>query len=109
MVNRLDIETYQDTLCIRQVADDLFNRLRKLSHKRRQGKDLIAPGQSRCLQQIDNLDGILVFEVFFTDFLQIDKCSSGFWCLPRDIKPQIPLCRRRPIIDQERRAIIEQA
>ena|SRR4029079_6827159 len=48
-LTRLDIQPYQNALRVREIADDLSNRLRQLAHERRDSKYLIAAREHRVL------------------------------------------------------------
>src|SRR5580698_1920239 len=84
------IQANQDPLGIGQVTDDLLDRLGQPPHQGRNRENLVALGQLRLLDQIDDLDVILAFQMLFADLLQILKRRDRLGRGSCDVEPEIP-------------------
>src|SRR5687768_9068040 len=65
------IQAHERSLRVRQVADDLLDRLWQLAHQRRQRQDLIAARELRFLQQIDHFDPVFPGQMLLADPFQV--------------------------------------
>ena len=96
------IEPDQDSLRVRQVADDFAHRLGEFAHQRRHGDDLVALGQLRRLQQINHRDVVLAGQVLLAQLLEVGKGFDGSRGWARDIQSEIPFgfraARGRPVL-----------
>jgi len=92
---RLEVKSHQDAFRIREVPDDLPQRLRKLSHQGRDGHYLIAFRKLRVPKEVNYFDVVLSWHVFLTDLLEICKGGDRLRRLSCHIKPQLPHPDRR--------------
>jgi hypothetical protein len=92
----LDVESDEDALFVRKVADDFLDRLGKAAHKRRYSEDLVPGGELWGLRQVDDFDAILPGEVRLADALEICESRDRFLgpqrSPPRDVSFQMS-CR----------------
>ena len=68
------LQTDQSTLRIAEIPHDFADRLRQLSHQRRDGEDLIASRKLRVLHQIDDFDVVATGKVFFAQTFKVSEC-----------------------------------
>src|SRR5581483_6635522 len=85
-----NVEAHEHFFRVREVADDLFDRLRQVSHERRDRENLIAAPELRIFQQVDDVDAVFTVEIFGANLLQIGERSERLRRLPGDIEPQLP-------------------
>src|SRR5580765_3392552 len=85
--SRTEIQSYEHTLRVRQIADDPLDRFGQPSHERRQRQDLVAVGELRVLDEIDDLDLVASRQVRFADLPQIGERQDRLRRLPGDIEP----------------------
>ena len=83
----------QRSFRVRQVADDLADRLRQLPHQGRNGDDLVVPCQPRVLDEVDHFDLELARQVLLAESLEIGEGRDGLRRLPGDVQAQLPLLR----------------
>src|SRR4030066_2076258 len=86
-----DIQSDEDAQGVRHVSEDLLDRLRKLSHQRGDGQDLVPCGKVGVLQEVDYLDPVHAGKVRLTDFFQVGEGVEGLDGLPRYIKVEFVL------------------
>ena len=55
-LNGTQIQPHQHPLGVREIANNLPDRLGQFAHQRWNGQDLVALGQLRILEQINNLN-----------------------------------------------------
>ncbi len=70
---RLDAEADQDALEVGQVPDDLAQWRGEPAHERREGEDVVAAGQRRVLDQVDDLDLVLAGQMLLAQVLQVGE------------------------------------
>src|SRR5690349_894390 len=61
------VEADQDALGVGQGADDLLDRLGEFPDQRRDGNDLVLPGELGILLEVDDLDLVLAFQVLLAN------------------------------------------
>src|SRR5262245_33216529 len=83
-----DIEADENAIGVREIADDLAHGLGKPAHERRHREDLIAGGQLRILDQVDDLDPIPPGQMLLADSLQIRERGDRSRRLPSDVQAQ---------------------
>ena len=88
--SRLEIEPYQDPFSIRKIADDFLDWRRKPAYQCGNSDDLVASGQLRAAQQIDDLDAVPSAHIGLAYLLQIAECRNGIGGVPGDIKAELP-------------------
>src|SRR3569833_3679690 len=66
-----DVETDEDLLDVRQVADDALERLRQMPDEGRDGDDLVTLRQRRILHQVDDRDRVAARQVRFANLLEV--------------------------------------
>lgn len=84
----LKIQPNNDTLGLGEVPNDLFDRWRKPSYQGWNGDDLIAFGQLRFLQQIDDFYAVLAVQLFLANLLEIGDRGNRIRSLTGYVKPQ---------------------
>src|SRR6185437_5124122 len=82
------VEPYQHPLGVREIADDLLDRLGKVTHERGYCQNLIAAGELRVLQQIDDLDPVPVGQMLLADALEVGERAHAFWSLTGNVEAQ---------------------
>ena len=65
------VQPDQGALGVGKVADQLADRLRKLTNDGGDGEDLVAPSQLRALQEIDYLDTVASVQVLVANSLEV--------------------------------------
>src|SRR5689334_13503032 len=89
-LTRLYIQANQNALRVRQIANDLSDRLRQFADQRRYGKNLIAARERRVLHQIDNFNVILPLQILFANVLEVSEGGDRSWGLTGNVKTQVP-------------------
>lgn len=84
------VEADENPFGVREIADDLLHRLRKLAHQGRDREYLIALGELRVFQKIDHLYTVSPREMRLAQPLQVLEGSQTLWSLSRDIESQLP-------------------
>src|SRR5262249_23694373 len=90
LMRRTEVETDEDALGVREIADDLLDRHRQTAHQRRDREDLVALSELRIDDQIDHLDAVPAGEMLVTELLQIGDGAYRLRCLPGDVQPERP-------------------
>jgi hypothetical protein len=67
------VQARQDPRGVRQVADDLALRSRAAAHERGDREDVVAAGQRRALDQVDDLDLVAAREMLLAEPLEVDE------------------------------------
>ena len=91
-LGRLEIESDQNSLAVREIADDLLDGSRQATNQRRDGDDLITTRQLRIAQQVDDLDSVPATHVGLADLFEIAEGRNGVGGISGDVQPQFPLC-----------------
>src|SRR3954469_8815071 len=68
---RAEIETDDHSFGVREITDDLPERLGDFSNQGGDGQDLVVARQTRVLQQIDHLDAIAPRQVLLAELVQV--------------------------------------
>src|SRR4051812_10278983 len=92
-----EVETDQYPLGVREIPDDLANRLGKPALERRNCDDLLPLCQLRPLEEVDDLDGVLALQVLLADLAQVGERGHRPRRLPGDVEPQLPR-RHRAVV-----------
>jgi hypothetical protein len=77
----MQVEADQDPLGVREVADDAADRLGQLLDDRRRRQDLLVLGQLGPLQDVDDDQVVLPFELLLADAPQVGDrlLARGVW------------------------------
>src|ERR1700730_1317436 len=86
---RANIEAHEDTLGVREVADNFANGLRKVAYQGRNGKYLVVLSELGGFYQVDDVEPVTALQMLLTNFLQIPQGDQGFWCLTGDVQAQL--------------------
>jgi hypothetical protein len=88
----MQIQANQGAVLIREVADHLLQRSRKVADQGRNGHDLVVAGNLRVFQQVNHLDLVFVLavKVLFADALQVPESAKRLGRLPRHVEAQAP-------------------
>src|SRR3954470_11889323 len=85
-----EVQTDQDPLGVGEVADDLAHRFGQPALEGGDGDDLLALGQLRALEQVDDLDGVLAGEVLLADLPEVGERRGRSRRLAGDVQAQLP-------------------
>ena len=80
------IQPDENAFGVREIPDDLLDRFGETPVERRDRQDLIALGQLRVLQEIDDLDLIVPVQMFLTDLLQVSEGKNRLRSLARYVE-----------------------
>src|SRR5262245_7505157 len=83
-----DVQAHEHAVGVREVADDPPNWLRQAPHEGRHREDLIARGELRVLDQVDDLDPVLAGHVLLAELLEVGERLDRLGRLPGDVEPQ---------------------
>ncbi len=91
-LGRLEIESNQHPLTIREIADDFLDRGRQPSDQSGNGDNLIAACQLRVAQEIDDFDPISASHVRLANLLEIAERRDRVGSVSCHVQAQFPLC-----------------
>jgi hypothetical protein len=80
------IQADENAFGVREIPDDLLDRFGKTPDERRDRQDLIALGQLRVLQEIDDLDLIVPVQMFLANLLQVSEGKNRLRSLARYVE-----------------------
>jgi len=72
------LQAYQGSILVREVADDLAQGIRQLAHERRDGNDLVILRKPRIHHQVDHFDVVPAGQMLLANALQISDRRHGF-------------------------------
>ena len=73
IVGRLQFQTDQNALLVRQVTNNLLHGMRQAPDQRGHGNDLVAGGELWLPEQVDDFDFVLAAQVGLANLLQVSK------------------------------------
>src|SRR5579864_2390175 len=82
------VEANENAFGVREIADDLLHRLRKLAHQRWDREYLVSLGELWVFQKIDHLYPVSTREMRLAQALQVVESGQAFGSLSRDIESQ---------------------
>ena len=91
LTQRLDVEPDQHAFLVGQVADDLADRLGQLAHEGRHGEDLVAGGEPRINEQVDDFDVVAPCQVRVAKAPQVLERRDRLRRLAGDVQLELPL------------------
>src|SRR5579859_2141436 len=86
----LKIKPNEDAFGIRKIADDFLDWRRKPAYQCGNGDDLVASGQLRAAQQIDDLDAVSPTHVGLADLFQIAERRDGIGRVAGNVEAEFP-------------------
>ena len=88
--SRLQVKPDKHAFGIGKIADDFLNGCRKAAHQGGDGDDLVAAGQLRTPEQIDDFDAISSAHVGFADLFQIAERRDGIGSVAGNVEAEFP-------------------
>src|SRR5581483_5996507 len=88
--SRFEIEPNQNPVSVRQIPNNLFDRLWQTANQGGHSDNLVALRQLRIAQQVNYFDAVLASQMSFANLLQIGECGHRLGSGTSHIQAQIP-------------------
>lgn len=83
-----DVETYHNSLRVRQIANNVANGNGQASHESRYGENLVVSRQRRVLEEVNYLGVVFFRKIAGVDVPEVGDCGQRLGSLAGDVQTQ---------------------